>query len=188
MISFLLPREEASILQQARESGPRNFFIIYLALNTGIRNTELISLDCKDVFFYGTILKLMELSKASTKNHKPRIIPIHQNLQNEIQIFLDWKKSHSEDLSSDAPLFVSLKTRNRLSSRDFQHIVRAISIKAIQRPIHPHTLRHTFATKILRKTNIRVVQELLGHSSVVSTQIYTHVTSEDLIDAINLLD
>lgn len=185
MILVLLQGEEASLLAQARDEGPRDFLMIYLALNTGLRNTELISLNVEDVYDYRTVLNFLDLRKSTTKGKKPRTIPIHSALKIEIGNFLDWKIDHKEDTTPSSPLFISKKTGNRLSPRDFQRIVRSISLKAIRRPIHPHSLRHTFATHLLGKTNIRVVQELLGHSRLSSTQIYTHVSMADSISAID---
>ena len=183
MIPILLPGEEASLLAQARDEGPRDFLMIYLALNTGLRNTELISLNVEDVFAFGTVLNFIELRKITTKGKKPRTIPMHGALRMEIDHFLEWKEYNRESLLPSAPLFISKKTINRLGARDFQRIVRSISLKAIRRPIHPHVLRHTFATRLFKKTNIRVVQELLGHSRLSTTQIYTHVSMADAVSA-----
>ena len=185
MILVLLPGEEASLLAQARDEGPRDFLMIYLALNTGLRNTELISLNVEDVYQYSTVVNMLELRKMTTKGKKPRTIPLHSTLRIEIEDYLCWRANNKDILLPDTPLFISKKTRNRLSPRDFQRIVRSISLKAIRRPIHPHILRHTFATHLLGKTNIRVVQELLGHSRLSSTQIYTHVSMADSISAID---
>jgi len=187
MVEILLPGEEASLLAQARDEGPRDYLMIYLALNTGLRNSELTSLNIEDVYNFGFVLNLLELRKTTTKGKKPRTIPIHGHLRAEIENFLDWKKERSQPLNPDSPLFVSKITKSRISPRDFQRIVHNVSIKAIRRPIHPHILRHTFATKLLSRTNIRVVQELLGHSRLTTTQIYTHVSTSDAIAAIDTL-
>jgi len=187
MIETLLPGEEASLLAQAKDEGAREYFMILLALNTGLRNNELISLNVRDFFDYGTPLKQLELRKSTTKGHKPRTIPLHPMVIDEFCLFFNWKSRNEESNDPDAPLFVSKFTKRRLSPRDFQRIVKTISEKAIHRSIHPHVLRHTFATKLLKKTNIRVVQELLGHSRLSSTQIYTHVTTADLVGAIESL-
>lgn len=187
MIETLLPGEEASLLAEAKDEGEREFFMILLALNTGLRNNELISLNIRDLFDYGIPLRQLDLRKSTTKGHKPRTIPLHPNVINEFVLFKMWKSDHGESNDPDAPIFVSKFSKRRLSPRDFQRIVKTISQRAIRRSIHPHVLRHTFATKLLKKTNIRVVQELLGHSNLASTQIYTHVTTADLTAAIESL-
>lgn len=185
MFVSLLPGEEACILAQAKDSGYRDHMMIFFCLSTGLRNNELISLDILDVFNYGCFLKVLDLRKVTTKNKKKRSIPLHPSVIEILALFFTWKHSVGESLEPDAPLFCSQHTNNRLSPRDFQRILRRISIAAINRPIHPHILRHTFATKLLSKTNIRVVQELLGHSSLTTTQIYTHVSNLDLRSAID---
>ncbi len=187
MISILLPGDEASILAQAADESKRDHFMILLSLNTGLRNNELISLNVQDLYDYGTPLRQLELRKVTTKNKKTRTIPLHSVIQERISDFLAWKSSRGESIAPDAPLFVSLFAKKRLSPRDFQRIVKYYSEKAIRRSVHPHVLRHTFATKLLQKTNIRVVQELLGHSRLSSTQIYTHVSNADMISAIESL-
>jgi len=184
MIRSLLPGEEASILAQARETSYRNFIMIKLCLSTGLRNGELCNLDVIDVFDYNVVLRILELSLSTTKNHKSRSIPLHPEIQTDISEFYFSKIGLRESVDPHAPLFVSKFTHSRLCPRDFQRILKDISVKAISRSINPHVLRHTFATKLLQKTNIRVVQELLGHASLKTTQIYTHVSDTDLMDAI----
>jgi len=66
-------------------------------------------------------------------------------------------------------------------------MVARVSLDVIKRRIHPHVLRHTFATQLAKVTNIRVVQELLGHSSLESTQIYTHPDMNEAREAVNRL-
>jgi site-specific recombinase XerD len=187
MISILLPNEKASILAQAKEESQRDYFMILLALNTGLRNNELISLDICDLFNYGIILRQLELRKITTKGHKPRTIPLSNSVQEAFAHFSNWKMRNGESYDPEAPLFVSTRSKLRLQPRDFQRILKSISQKAIQRSVHPHVLRHTFATELLAKTNIRVVQELLGHKSISSTMIYTHVSFADMVSAINCL-
>lgn len=187
MIEILLPGEEASILAQARDAGPREFLMIYLALNTGLRNNELVSLTVSDVFGFGVVLNLLELRKITTKGHKPRTIPLHNELKQEITSYLSWKERNKEPTTPGSPLFLSKIRKIQLSPRDFQRITHDISVQAIQRAIHPHVLRHTFATRLMSKTNIRVVQTLLGHARITTTQIYTHVTMADAIAAIQAL-
>ncbi len=82
-------------------------------------------------------------------------------------------------------LFFSKYTHRQLSSRDFQRIVKQLSIRSIGRPITPHILRHTFATRLLKHTNLRVTQVLLEHSNLQTTQLYTHVNIDDALDSIN---
>ena len=93
--------------------------------------------------------------------------------------------------SDDICEFYAFTTKNidkPLSTRQVERIIRAAALKCLGRPVHPHALRHTFASRLMRKTNARIVQELLGHKNLSSTQIYTHPNGEDLKDAINQID
>ena len=188
MIEILLPGEEASILAQAKDESERDYFMILLALNTGLRNSELVLLNVRDFYDYGTVLKQLELRKVTTKGQKPRTIPLALIVQEAFSNYMNWKFSTREPAGPDDPLFMSSRSKLRLGPRDFQRIVKYYSEKTIRRSVHPHVLRHTFATKLLKKTNMRVVQELLGHVRLSSTQIYTHVSSADLYQAIEDLN
>ena len=84
--------------------------------------------------------------------------------------------------------FYATDTQRPITTRQVERIILTASMKALNRPIHPHVLRHTFASRLMKRTNIRVVQQLLGHTSITSTQIYTHPDSDDLQKAINDID
>jgi len=95
-------------------------------------------------------------------------------------------------LIADWPLtqkMITNKPQGRpLTTRTIERIITAAAEKAIGRPVHPHVLRHTFATKLMRKTDIRTVQDLLGHKHISSTQIYTHPSMSDKRQAIDSLN
>jgi len=74
-----------------------------------------------------------------------------------------------------------------ITTRQVERIIKHAAIASIGRPANPHMLRHTFATKLMRITNVRVVQELLGHRNLSSTQIYTHPNQDDFAAAIRNL-
>lgn len=184
---ILLDMEIDSLKAQAHDSGPRDFTMILLALNTGLRCSEVVGLTVDCVYTYDTVNNFLDLPGTIAKGGHPRRIPLHQDVITQIDGFFCWKRVARECLEPYCALFVSKFTHKQLSPRDFQRIVRTLSIKSIGRPIHPHTLRHTFATKLLQKTNLRVVQKALGHSNIQTTQIYTHPSDDDLSIAINKL-
>lgn len=185
MIKTINETEITKLLSHAKYKSIRNYTMIFLALSTGIRVSELIGLFIEDVAPYGDISRFLTIPSRIGKNGKVREIPINQETRDVIHDFMKIKVIRQEFTNSDSFLFVSNHTRNPLSSRDFQRIVHDISSSSIGRSITPHVLRHTFATRLLRHTNIRVVQETLGHSSVQTTQIYTHVNSEEVSNAID---
>ena len=177
--------ESVRLLYQDEFILSRNFFIINLFLHTGLRISELVSLDVKDM----EKTKKNEFLQIIGKGNKERVIPInisqlceelsdHNSL---IEKYLDYRKSIKCD---DDALFVS-KNGKRLTPRSIQmKLKKIISYSNIDKEITPHKLRHTFATHFLRNgANIRIVQEVLGHSSISTTQIYTHSNKEDIIDA-----
>ena len=177
--------ESIRLLYQDEFILSRNFFIINLFLHTGLRISELVSLDVKDM----EKTKKNEFLQIIGKGNKERVIPInisqlceelsdHNSL---IEKYLDYRKSIKCD---DDALFGS-KNGKRITPRSIQMTVKKIiSYSNIDKEITPHKLRHTFATHFLRNgANIRIVQEVLGHSSISTTQIYTHSNKEDIIDA-----
>jgi len=184
---ILLDDESDSILFWARQQDLRDYIMIRLALGTGLRNSELIGLTIENVSPYGVITKILELPSSIAKGRHPRSIPLHQDIRTDLELWLAVKEKRMELTTPTGLLFVSHFTRNPLSARDFQRIVHNISLKAIGRSITPHTLRHTFATRLLAKSNLRIVQMVLGHRNIQTTQIYTHPSNNEISDAINKL-
>lgn len=163
----------------------RNFFIINLFLHTGLRISELLSLDIKDMELSSKRHYLSVIGKGD----KERIIPIDiialseelSDEQNLIQNYFDFRNTMKSD---DNALFISNRGK-RLTPRYIQQELKHLTALAgIDKKITPHKLRHTFATFFLRNgANIRLVQEVLGHASISTTQIYTHTDKQDLIKA-----
>ncbi len=182
---ILLDHEIELILEYAISDSERNRMMILLALSTGLRNSEIVYLTIECIRPFDIITSIMELPGAIAKGGHPREIPLKPDLRYELSAFLKRKFDWGESLLPHDFLFVSRYTKNKLSTRDFQRILREISIKSIGRAIHPHILRHTFATRLLEVSNLRVVQKALGHKNIQTTQIYTHPNSNDMVDAFN---
>lgn len=179
--------ESDKILTTAKNISFRDFTMISLALFTGLRNSELTHLTVFCIAPYGQITNDLDVPGTIAKGGRSRSIPLHPDLKVLLTKWLAWKDHNSERIDPLAPLFISKFTHNQLSQRDFQRIVKDISIKAIDRSINPHTLRHTFASRLLKKSNLVIVQRLLGHVNVQTTQIYTHPDKDDLLNAIDSL-
>jgi site-specific recombinase XerD len=148
----------------------RDRAILETLYSSGLRVSELVGLKVRDLDLIGGTLKVLG------KGRKERLVPIGSY---GIQAIRRYLKERGENL--DAPLF-----RNRLggplTDRSVRRILhRYLNQVSIHRRISPHALRHSFATHLLdRGADLRGVQELLGHSSLSTTQVYTHVTTERL--------
>jgi len=181
----LLDMEIDSILAQAKDTYFRDYVMVSLALGTGLRNSEIVGLTFECIYYAGDISNNVDIPASFSKNKISRSIPLHSDLRELLKDFMVHKHNCGESLDARAYIFVSKYSGNQLNQRDFQRILSKISLKAIGRSIHPHTLRHTFATKLLSKSNIRIVQKVLGHASIQSTQIYTHPSTSEIAAAIN---
>jgi len=164
----------------------RNKLMILLMLDAGLRVGELVKLKISDLFFGDHPVNTLILRAEITKSHKERCVPMSDRLVSTI-----WENTthlwRAHERGSETYAFTQSWKGKPLSTRQVQRIVSSASLIALHRTIHPHVLRHTFATRLMQKTNIRVVQQLLGHSSLQSTQIYTHPNSIDLRNAIDAI-
>jgi len=146
----------------------RDKLIFELLYSTGIRLSELDNIKLKDIDFSEKNIKILG------KGNKERIVFFGD-------YSLDIIKSYLKDLNNNEYLLVS-KNNKKISTRTIQKSIdRIIKTASIKKDITPHTLRHTFATHLLNEgCDILTVQELLGHSSLDTTQIYTHISNERL--------
>jgi len=142
-------------------------------LETGLRIGELVKLRFRDLFCNSQPVKSIIVSAEIAKNHKIREIPVSTILYDAL-----FELGRYFDTSSFDFVFP-------WSIRSFQRSIRAAGLKCCSIVVTPHTLRHTFATRLMRATNARVVQQLLGHSNISTTQIYTHPNDLDLRKAID---
>lgn len=165
----------------------RNVFMLALILDSGLRVSELAGLEWPDLFLNGSVISTLLVRANIAKRAKERFIPLSERIRFVILSL----KSRCEATGMSDPLnhvFCHPRTGRQLTVRQIQRIVSRISLLVIGRAVHPHVLRHTFATRLMRTSNARVVQELLGHTNLSSTQIYTHPNHDDLTKAINSLE
>jgi integrase/recombinase XerD len=144
----------------------RDKLIIKFLFYTGVRVSELIKIKKNDIIFEEGFVKVYG------KGGKERIVPIPKELLNELKDYIN--KINTENIFP-------------LSSRQVERIIKNIAKKAgINKKVTPHVLRHSLATTLLSKgVDIRYIQEILGHSSLNITQIYTHVVPNQLKDIYN---
>ena len=162
----------------------RNTTIILLMLEAGLRVGEAVRLTVSDLFFNNEPVTWLTVRSEITKTKKERSIPVSVPLRNAIASMAVgyWRYYGLKD--TDYAFAVSTKSKH-ITVRQIESIVKYLSMKCLKRSITPHALRHTFATRLMQKTNIRTVQQLLGHAQLSSTQIYAHPHDNDLIKAIN---
>ena len=163
----------ATVSRSDAPEDKRDHTMVELLYASGLRVTELVSLDIEDV-------DLVEGSvRCLGKGAKERIIPIHQNAVDVVKGYLEHGRPLIANRRSGKALFLN-RRGERLTRQGFWLILKGHAGKAgIDTKITPHTLRHSFATHLLRGgAPLRHVQELLGHASITTTQVYTHLTSE----------
>lgn len=166
----VLTKEELTKLLSSLDN-KKSKLMISLMYACGMRVSELVNLKIKNLNFDE---KIGYIKKA--KGRKDRIFNIPESLSKELKKYVEQHKSGSEYLFSNPT------NGERLSTRNIQKIVQTATKKAgIQKDVHPHTLRHSFATHLLENgVDIRKIQELLGHADLSTTQIYTHISTEEL--------
>lgn len=166
---------------ESQHSARRSEMLYKLMFATGLRLHEAVNLNVEHV---RNRVYLVIVGKGN----KEREIPLSKVIRCEIADFLIWKQTNGESVDGSEPLFVSRK-RRRLGCRAVQHdLDKWVKLSGLEGNYSPHALRHTVGFELMRKTkNIRQVQEFLGHSFVTTTQIYTHVTKEELLECAELL-
>lgn len=170
-----LSEGEVRNLLDACKDNPRDFAIIITLAHTGLRVSELCNLNIEDVDFYDNVIRV-----RSGKGDKDRIVVMSDEVAQAIKNYLNSRKIYGDGNSA---LFISRKG-HRITPRQVERIIRKYAqIAGIQKKVTPHTLRHTFATTMLKNgADIRFIQALLGHSSISTTEIYTHINRKLLKD------
>ena len=155
----------------------RDQAILELCFASGLRASEVISIQIKDIDFEEKRIRVFG------KGKKERVVPFSDIAKDAIQEYSrNLRKILLKDISKD-PGFLFLNSKGeRLTERGLEYIVEKAAIKCgFPLKVHPHMLRHSFATELLNNgADLRVIQELLGHESISTTSIYTHVSYADL--------
>jgi site-specific recombinase XerD len=161
--------------------GPQQYFMIVFLYHTGLRVSEFCGLRVRDVAHNGVPLPCLHVSKELAKFGKPRWVPLNAVAQKAVAKTLEFHRRRGFSVSPEAPLWVN-KYHRPLGPRAVQYMVKALREKAgIAAPLVPHSLRHSFATKVMERTgNLRHVQELLGHEQLSTVECYTTLSMAEL--------
>ena len=172
--NVLSPEEVSQLLnfkpKNAQEK--RDLAIIELIYSSGLRVSETINVNLGDFEDNKNFLRVLG------KGSKTRLVPVGRYAQNAIN---DWMIERGKLATKDDSLFVNLRGK-RITTRSVQERLKNIAIMQGLPPVNPHMLRHSFATHLLESSgDLRSIQELLGHSSLSTTQIYTRLDYQHLI-------
>jgi tyrosine recombinase XerC len=178
--SFLSEEEAAALLELPSGTKPidlRDRAILELFYATGMRVSELVGLDDGDVHFGERLVRVRG------KGKKERLVPFGRKAEETLRAYLAARPLLQENGAPGPAIFLNYRGE-RLTPRSIQRMVHAYIRKtAVSRKISPHSLRHSFASHLLgRGADLRVIQELLGHASLATTQKYTHVDLRQLLD------
>ncbi len=151
----------------------RNGLILLFFYATGLRVSELINLKISDIYFDAGLIRIVG------KGSKVRFVPISYDVLNKVKNYISSIRNNSQNAHSKDYLFIS--KRGKPFTRAAIWKIIKLQSKAFGLNLHPHSLRHLYATHLLENgANIKTIQELLGHSSITTTQRYTFVSDEAL--------
>ena len=172
--NILSPEEVSQLLnfKPKNTQEKRDLAIIELIYSSGLRVSETVNINLGDFEDNKNFLRVLG------KGAKTRLVPVGRYAQNAIN---DWMIEREKLATEDDSLFVNLRGK-RITTRSVQERLKNIAIMQGLPPVNPHMLRHSFATHLLESSgDLRSIQELLGHSSLSTTQIYTRLDYQHLI-------
>lgn len=180
----VLSEEEINQLLNApnltSEKGIRDYAVLEILYSCGLRVSEAANLQINQINEQEEIINILG------KGKKERIVPIRKSALKAVKTYINEVRNKHLVIDNKA-VFIG-KNGKRMSRQALYNIVvNNAKLAGIQKEIHPHTLRHSFATHLLDNgADLRVVQELLGHTNIGTTQIYTHVTTKTLVKSYDL--
>ncbi len=164
----------------SKPEGHRNKAIIETLYSCGLRVSELINLRLSDLFFDQGFIKVLG------KGNKERLVPVSQKAIKEIEIYFKQYRNHYQiDRQSENILFLNRRGKKLTRVMIFTIIKTLAKTIGLKKNISPHTFRHSFASHLIDGgADLRAIQEMLGHESIITTEIYTHLDTDYLRDTI----
>lgn len=179
--SFLSEEEMAHFLDLPQRTNNvldlRDRALLELLYATGMRVGEIVGMNVEDINFAERLIKVRG------KGKKERLLPFGRKAEVSLRSYFRLRSLINKGKIEERPLFLNYRGK-RLTSRSVERIVdKYMRRAALQRKISPHSLRHSFASHLLsRGADLRVIQELLGHESLATTQKYTHIDLRQLLE------
>jgi integrase/recombinase XerD len=170
--------EVERLLEAPPPEAVRERALLELLYAAGLRITEALRLDLEDLSLDGAFVRVIG------KGDRERLVPVGEAALDAIRGWLDGARAgllakHHVEPARGGPLFIGDRGRRLARQQAWAAVRRAAAAAGLERRVSPHTLRHSFATHLLEGgADLRIVQELLGHASISTTQLYTHVTGE----------
>lgn len=177
---------ETAILY-GRKVPVRDYYIIHIALATGLRVAEIAHLNCGDVYIDD---KSSSLMVKNGKGGKKRIVQFNSDLKRHHQEYLNWKDSVGEPIGEGVPLLRSSHTGKHMTIRALEKAFkRAAGRAGLPEHYSIHCLRHTYACQLYKASgyNLRLVQKQLGHSNSRTTEVYADILNSDLVKSLEKL-
>lgn len=168
-------------IDRSKPEGERNKAILETLYSCGLRVSELIELKLSNIYWEEGFLRIVG------KGDKERLVPIGKKARQQILLYIDHYRKHINPLKgSEDHLFLNKRGGSLSRVMVFLIIKELAKAAGIRKNISPHTLRHSFATHLVEGgADLRAVQEMLGHESIITTEIYTHLDRNYLKDVIN---
>jgi len=173
--------------KQQRGRAIRNHLMGLLMLDAGLRVSEVTQQLITDLWLNGEARHSLLVREDIAKNKAVRIIPLSTRIQADIALAEKYYWKLMAEPTSGFAFYKEL-SNSHLTDRQAERIIGQAAEKAIGRWVNPHVLRHTFASRLMRTCNARIVQDLVGHKHLASTQIYTHPNEDDKRKAIDSVE
>ena len=175
---FLTPEEVDQLedsIDLSKPEGHRNRAMIEVMFSCGLRVSELVTLQWSQLYAEERYVRVMG------KGSKERLVPISERALKEIQNYLPWRNSLKIKAGEEGYVFLNRRGAHLTRTMVLIMLKRQAEEAGIRKTISPHTLRHSFATALLEGgADLRVIQALLGHESIGTTEIYTHISMQTL--------
>lgn len=185
-MTTLTDQQLARVYHAARKNLYPARLAVFILGELGLRASEMVALAWFDLTWDNQPRTTITLRADTTKGHRERTIPVSPLLTREISKRLALLSFPHGGTGSRYVYAIGCANRP-LCKRTLQRHINAIGKEAGLPTLHPHTLRHTFATRLLRSSDLRVVQSALGHARISTTEIYTHPDMNDLQNGINAM-